>query len=829
MAFVIKVKFEDILRRLRLENQPGNEGLSFAQLDARIRDLFGLLPADDILVTYSDKDGDIVTMAVDQDLTDALVYQSLNPLRLEVTLVNSKGSLARDAAKVKRRADGELKRLMKKESSSTPNSEIENVKQLFQTYRPLFESVTSAAQFRSLAENFLRTITSTLHPQVPIVGAEPKCAEYMVPKSYRAFGPGSDSQSHSHEGNTTRATVANSRTEVGARASSKVLNHKDGFHTKDAVHAGIICDVCGATPIVGIRWKSIKEYDYDMCNKCFLKDGNANDYTRIDQPRLRPQYSIGHGLRGGRHSGVMQDLFGARCGGRVAMHGFGGVKGKLDARFVCDVTMGDGTEVSPGAKFTKIWRLRNCGLVFWPVDTKLVHVGGDELGQLEMASLELPKQGLAPGMEIEVAVDFVAPQNPGRYVSLWRLALPTSGFKFGNQVWVLIQVVPNEILDHAAESAAPAHEIITVTNTKNGPTSGGSATLDTSDAEWVTLKKLESSMSFVNVGVPSTEDSIGATAAETQIQDLLRTEKIPSVESIPAVESSIVEDKFSEVPSAPASLDEPHKGVKATSEKIPIPSRALQIAGEYLFKFEEEGRDGASTLEGPDTKKATPLPVAAVELQSLSKSSQEEKDGLETPSTILVEIPEEYLIDSGEEKVAELTMEEKYAEETPFAVEDQYPDTQKLVGSVELDGKLEDYLSKSGEQDSGSIENIVTEGFTRVDSELDAFTELSVADPVEEDPRKNLLRKLETMGFTDSNLNLEVLEKNDLDLRKTLDDLCAIEEWDPILEELEEMGFYDTDMNRRLMYKNNGSVKRVVKDLVQMEMKDEGKSKMLAD
>lgn len=44
------------------------------------------------------------------------------------------------------------------------------------------------------------------------------------------------------------------------------------------------------------------------------------------------------------------------------------------------------------------------------------------------------------GQVTDVAVDFLAPAKPGRYISYWRLALP-SGQKFGQQVWVLIQVV----------------------------------------------------------------------------------------------------------------------------------------------------------------------------------------------------------------------------------------------------------------------------------------------------------------------------------------------------------------------------------------------------
>lgn len=41
--------------------------------------------------------------------------------------------------------------------------------------------------------------------------------------------------------------------------------------------------------------------------------------------------------------------------------------------------------------------------------------------------------------ELDIAVDFTAPESPGRYISYWRLASST-GQKFGQRVWVLIQV-----------------------------------------------------------------------------------------------------------------------------------------------------------------------------------------------------------------------------------------------------------------------------------------------------------------------------------------------------------------------------------------------------
>lgn len=54
--------------------------------------------------------------------------------------------------------------------------------------------------------------------------------------------------------------------------------------------------------------------------------------------------------------------------------------------------------------------------------------------------VQIPPNGFAMDGEIDIAVDFIAPPLPGRYMSYWRLASPL-GQKFGQRVWVLIQVL----------------------------------------------------------------------------------------------------------------------------------------------------------------------------------------------------------------------------------------------------------------------------------------------------------------------------------------------------------------------------------------------------
>ena len=59
--------------------------------------------------------------------------------------------------------------------------------------------------------------------------------------------------------------------------------------------------------------------------------------------------------------------------------------------------------------------------------------------QLIVHDSQIGEEGLSAGKEIEVSVDMVVPQQPGRYVSHWRLAIPGS-LQFGQRVWAMLQV-----------------------------------------------------------------------------------------------------------------------------------------------------------------------------------------------------------------------------------------------------------------------------------------------------------------------------------------------------------------------------------------------------
>jgi len=124
---------------------------------------------------------------------------------------------------------------------------------------------------------------------------------------------------------------------------------------------------------------------------------------------------------------------------------------KLQARFVKDVTIEDGSELFPGASFVKTWRFRNEGTRAWPAGSKLIFVSklkGDIMGGSEEVAAPIAD----PGAEVDVSVQLTAPQEPGRYVGYWRLAAP-DGTKFGQRVRVLIYVAASSSESDAVRSA----------------------------------------------------------------------------------------------------------------------------------------------------------------------------------------------------------------------------------------------------------------------------------------------------------------------------------------------------------------------------------------
>lgn len=518
---VIKVKFGETLRRFTASIDDEKLPLDHVTLRTKIRSLFNFNPEADFTLTYVDEDGDVVTLADDDDLHD-VVRQSLNPLRITVTLNNSNSGASTGTSTPLRSPQPQLPQLPQLPLGPFPPALLEFLKsmpkplgdQLAKLPLELASKATSSTPVISdLVEkmtaaylNQLSDSTAAPRAHTPTGGASsdkvdpeaessnsknkenvekvyegvrfrdvqpPKPTDLNVPYfNYEAF----PSTAEVYKGKSTETPVEkNKDTTDGVENKNDsgdssgwaqgMLNatsqcpfsgiplpnesyhhHSRGHHHWKryghgngigslVFHRGVRCDGCGVHPITGPRFKSKVKEDYDLCSDCYARMGNVSDYIRMDRPinvvrphmafrgfhdpSLRiPPPSLPHALRA--------------PGSRLT-------RSKLDSRFILDVNVLDGTIMAPFTSFTKIWRMRNNGTVIWPRGSQLQWIGGDRLSSSVSVDIEIPNDGLAVDKELDIAVDFNAPELPGRYISYWRMASP-SGQKFGQRVWVLIQV-----------------------------------------------------------------------------------------------------------------------------------------------------------------------------------------------------------------------------------------------------------------------------------------------------------------------------------------------------------------------------------------------------
>lgn len=107
-----------------------------------------------------------------------------------------------------------------------------------------------------------------------------------------------------------------------------------------------------------------------------------------------------------------------------------------DAVWVADVSVPDGSVMTPGQDFLKTWKVRNTGDCSWSAGYSIIYGGYNDKMSGAPAAINVP---VTPGQEVEVSVQFKAPAKVGEYLSAWRMADPR-GYAFGQFFFVKIIV-----------------------------------------------------------------------------------------------------------------------------------------------------------------------------------------------------------------------------------------------------------------------------------------------------------------------------------------------------------------------------------------------------
>ena len=114
------------------------------------------------------------------------------------------------------------------------------------------------------------------------------------------------------------------------------------------------------------------------------------------------------------------------------------------AAYVADITVADGTRMTPGRAFTKTWRLRNSGAAAWGAGYVLAPVDANPFN----APSAVPLPQLQPGRTADVSVALSAPTTLGPCRATWQ-ARTAEGAPFGDILHTAIEVVRPGAIDDA--------------------------------------------------------------------------------------------------------------------------------------------------------------------------------------------------------------------------------------------------------------------------------------------------------------------------------------------------------------------------------------------
>ncbi len=106
------------------------------------------------------------------------------------------------------------------------------------------------------------------------------------------------------------------------------------------------------------------------------------------------------------------------------------------ATFVADITLPDGTAVTPSESLIKTWRVRNSGTSTWD-GYSLVFQSGDQMGGSSPVSIP----STAPGQEVDISVPLVAPDYSA--AGRWHIVDPAGTHVPGGELWVSLVVEDN--------------------------------------------------------------------------------------------------------------------------------------------------------------------------------------------------------------------------------------------------------------------------------------------------------------------------------------------------------------------------------------------------
>jgi len=212
------------------------------------------------------------------------------------------------------------------------------------------------------------------------------------------------------------------------------------FRVQD--HQRFTCDVCSFKGDVGENFHGCRCCNFDLCTKCVAlnnvepRPSSLKQSNPIESPP-KEQVAALSAAALAMASNVTAQLAQPpiKTESATVSHP---PPVRPQGKFICDISLPDGSLVQTGVRVTKTWKIKNSGCDAWPNGVMLCCVGGDRMGGPMLGQLMPPLQA---GETADITLYLVAPLSTGRTVGYWRLMTPAPNQqRFGHRLWVDITV-----------------------------------------------------------------------------------------------------------------------------------------------------------------------------------------------------------------------------------------------------------------------------------------------------------------------------------------------------------------------------------------------------
>ena len=158
-------------------------------------------------------------------------------------------------------------------------------------------SFRDAAPFNTGSDNTQPTDTqaNTAASGAGTAEAAPASTPAPAPAPASTDGNGTNGSTSAPASAASSAGAAGSTTQTaGTTSTNTAAASTRTVGLPEVRHFGVSCDVCGCYPIVGPRFKSVSDPDYDLCSRCVAQRGAQmrGPFTRLELPLPIPNTTL---------------------------------------------------------------------------------------------------------------------------------------------------------------------------------------------------------------------------------------------------------------------------------------------------------------------------------------------------------------------------------------------------------------------------------------------------------------------------------------------------------------------------------------------------------